>query len=70
MEKTNETVNGWSEYKRLVLQQLEYLNEKYKEINDKLDTVKTKVVVLETKAFILGIIASAVMTILLHFLKV
>lgn len=52
--------NGWNEYKRLVMSQLEELNFRFDRIDEKLDRINTKVVVLETKAIFLGALAGLV----------
>jgi len=69
MDRTSETVNGWNEYKRLVLQQLEDLNKKYERIDEKIGTISNKVTILETKSTLLGAAGGLIIVILIEFIK-
>jgi len=62
MAINEETSNGWNEYKRLVLSQLDGLTKKSDQIESKLDKLNNKVTILETKAVMYGAIAGFVIT--------
>lgn len=48
------TENGWREYQRLVLSQLEAHTEELKELGIQLTRIEVKIAVLETKAAVWG----------------
>ena len=58
--ENNYPTNGWSEYKKLVLKQLEMLDAKTDRIEAKLDKISTKVTVIETKAYMWSAIIALV----------
>jgi len=64
--ENNIPINGWNEYKKLVLKQLDGLDAKTSRIEEKLDKLNTKVTILETKAVMWGALAALVVTILVQ----
>jgi hypothetical protein len=54
--------NGWSEYKLLVMNQLETMTGELKEINSKVDELRSGVLILKVKAGVYGGIAGFVIT--------
>jgi len=70
MEHTNETGNGWNEYKRLVLKQLEDLTNKTESVENKIDLLRTDVTILKVKAGIYGGIAGFVIAVAFQLLLV
>lgn len=63
MEENN---NGWAEYKRRVLYQLDELTKSNESIEKKLDDLKTDVIILKTKAVLYGAIAGLAVTIVVQ----
>ena len=67
------TTNGWNEYKRLVIKQLEDLTVEVKLVNQKLDNLKTDFTIMKTKLTIIGIAAASIVSIVfqivINFLK-
>jgi hypothetical protein len=65
--------NGWAEYKRLVLKQLEDLTHEIEKLNERVDTLITDVVILKTKAWLFGVLGGVAVTtifqLLLKFVK-
>ena len=55
----NQRANGWNEWSRYVLKELESLNDKYERLDAKLDETKLEVVQLQTKAGAWGAILGA-----------
>jgi len=70
MEKANETYNGWNEYKRLVLKQLEDLTHRAESMEGKIDSLKIDVTVLKVKAGIYGGIAGFVIAVAFQLLMI
>ena len=66
--ENNYPTNGWSEYKKLVLKQLEMLDAKTDRIETKLDKINTKVTILETKAWMWGAMAGLAITFVIQVL--
>jgi hypothetical protein len=64
--------NGWAEYKRQVLFQLEELNKVAKELNDKIDSLKEDVIILKVKAgfygAVGGVVVSIIISLIMHLL--
>uniref|UniRef100_A0A6M3XPC4 Uncharacterized protein n=1 Tax=viral metagenome TaxID=1070528 RepID=A0A6M3XPC4_9ZZZZ len=67
------TTNGWNEYKRLVIKQLEDMTVEIKLINQKLDNLKTDFTIMKTKLTIIGVVAASIVSIVfqivMNFLK-
>jgi len=49
--------NGWNEWSRHVLSELERLSENYEKMNEKLGTIKSEIAMLKVKAGVWGGIA-------------
>ena len=62
--------NGWAEYKRRVLYQLEELTRKSDAIEKKLDDLKTDVVVLKTKAVMYSAVTCFILTAIIQFILI
>ena len=66
--------NGWVEYKRLVLKQLEDLTEEIKSLNMKVEKITTDIAVLKTKMAlyggVAGLVVSFIVSLVLNMLKV
>ncbi len=63
---TNE--NGWSEWSKYVLKELERLNLCYRELNEKVDMVNTKLTMVQVKVAGIGAIASLITTLVVLLL--
>ena len=79
MEKTNETHNGWNEYKRDVLSKLNRVEDqcekidlkidtKFEKLEEKIDKISKKVTILEVKAAIYGLAAAILVTAILQLI--
>jgi hypothetical protein len=55
-----ENNNGWGEWSKYVLKELERLNENYNSLSDKLDKLNVDLVTLKVKAGIWGAIAGSI----------
>jgi NADH:ubiquinone oxidoreductase subunit F (NADH-binding) len=60
--------NGWGEYKRLVLKELEDLNDNYTGLNKKIDDMKEDIIILKVKSGLFGGIAGLVTALALKFM--
>jgi hypothetical protein len=65
----NESPNGWTEWSRYVLKELERLNDCYEKQSTKLDDLKTSITTMKVQmgfiGGIAGLIASVVMSLIL-----
>jgi len=52
--------NGWSEWSRFVLKELERLNTCYERLDEKLDKVNNDIIALKLKAGVWGALAGAI----------
>ena len=52
--------NGWKEWSKYVLKELERLNECYKKLDDKVDSVRREIAVLKVKSGIWGAVAGMI----------
>jgi hypothetical protein len=59
--------NGWVEYKRLVLQQLETLTNEVKQLRDEVSKLRVDVGQLRVQASAFGALAGLLMGVLMHF---
>ena len=59
-QSINPTNNQWIEYRRLIMSELESLNQNLKDMVDKVNSIDKRLAVLESKAAIVGAIAGAV----------
>ena len=64
--------NGWNEWSKYVLKELERLNTCYERLDEKLDKVNNDIITLKLKAGVWGALAGAIpviVTILIWFLR-
>lgn len=64
----SEETNGWVEYKRRVLYQLEELTKSTEAIETKLDKMREEVVVLKTQAVIYSVVGGFIITIVMNLI--
>lgn len=57
-------INGWNEWSKYVLKELERLNGCYEKLDGKLDNIATDLLVLKTKAGVIGAASAFVVTII------
>ncbi len=60
MENEKNSPNGWNEWAKYVLKELERLNEGQKETNDQMQLLRTDVAMLKVKAGIWGAVAGSI----------
>ena len=54
--------NGWDEYKKLVLRELESSNSRLNNNNSRLRTIEERLTIINTKIYVAAFISSAVIT--------
>ena len=59
--------NGWDEYKKLVLHELERSNSRLQKIEDHLNTIDRKLTVLQTKVYTTALFISVVISGLIQY---
>jgi len=59
-------LNGWNEWSRFILKELERLNNCYEKLDKKLNTVKEDIIILKMKAWAFGIIGGTIVTIIIQ----
>jgi len=61
--------NGWNEWSKFVLKELESLNSKYETLNGKIDNLREDVIILKVKAGFFGVMGGLVITIGVEVVK-
>jgi len=59
--------NGWDQYKKLVIHELERNNNRLERLDKRLASIEHKLVVLHTKMYVAAFVASCVLTAGLNF---
>ena len=59
--------NGWNEWSKFVLKELERLNECYKEMNNKLDDLKSTTVALKVQMGFIGAVSAIIVSIIMKY---
>ena len=60
--------NGWEEYKRLVVHELERCNNRLDLLDDRLRKIEQKLSILDTKIYVTALFASAIFTGVVNYL--
>ena len=72
-EKNNMTNGSWGEYRRLVLSELERMNDNLETLNGKVQDVRNDISILKTKASFIGglsgLATAIIVLIIQHFIK-
>lgn len=66
---THDQNGSWSEWRRLVLKELERCSTERKELEQKIDALSDAVLVMQVKAGVISAIAGVVVTLLLAIFK-
>jgi hypothetical protein len=61
------TENGWDEYKKLVLHELERSNSRLQKIEDHLNAIDKKLTILQTKVYTTALFISVVISGLIQY---
>jgi hypothetical protein len=61
------TDNGWDEYKKLVLHELERSNSRLQKIEDHLNVIDKKLTILQTKVYTTALLISVVISGLIQY---
>lgn len=61
------TPNGWDQYKKLVLHELERTNNRLTDIDKRLNHIERKLSVLDTKVYASAFVASIILTSVFSF---
>jgi len=60
--------NGWDQYKRLVIHELERNNNRLEKLDKRLASIEHRLAVLHTKMYVAAFVASCVLTAGLNFI--
>ena len=65
--KTNFGTNGWEEYKRLIVHEIDRNNDRLNLIDKRLSKIENKLAVIHTKIYFAAFLASTILTGIIQF---